>query len=858
MIDDIPPCAFPASDDLHEQELVDSQQPDNSENELDQGQDIPAMTFTEYVNLCYESNDSLEAAVDLCFNGQYSKDSFRVKIDSFPIENVSVDAAINIDACNTGCTRELQLHDDTELNLFFVNNFQRNIKSNATGFLEFNANEFSDMNDGDDNNRVRVDCREITHVLFAKSQNGLYKTYLVFPELYVQQRKEGKACVMTKEIMQRFIDNYFLVAARQCLFPASFNALHVNFAASMSDGKSSSTKDNMTAKELKAVMARLQEIAAVKNEKIFENIQFITTSFGNKSSLESFFKDGLTPKGFKSPLNGPDAFFDVGFDLVYTGEEEALTPMPALNTSFKPLVQLISHQKFDSVNPEAIKTRKFNYHFSGAFGGFMLFPGPSTSKFQKVICYSDVKRVFVANSNQFYNLKDINYTSLQIAGKSSMRQLDSIEDKLDAMGDRPHCLRFEVRVKCTDFSLDFINNLKAKIISHFSQKKHVYLLKTTTYTRYVKFLISTIRAMSEEFKKKADAHSLSAIMYMSLIASSLPSSPSLFRAKSGGKREKYISTNEAMKMLLQHQMAGSDILFIPGIFDFSESRLTCAKRLKIDYLEKLFPHLKVAKPRTNENPNKTVPPSMKQYLSESGEYERKERFRFDPMLYNTGNPTTTVYANKAKDIFARLGFSNLAVMEFLVLFFEEYFIQPLPLNFVEPEYRPTIYYISKLEVEYGAEKRLVHSSDSIKYPAFKKISMDQAYTNLLPLPGFRERSDQTKMKSYIDLSSPRWSMLGARAIYLQLFLKDDIHYDELKGFRERVLALLYCYSAIVPYSGKTSPLRLQDGYYFRGLGCTKQESYRIRKRYSGARGGGPCLDNPAILKHIVNTFVYRS
>lgn len=38
MIDDIPPCAFLANDDLHEQELVDSQQPDNSENELDQGQ----------------------------------------------------------------------------------------------------------------------------------------------------------------------------------------------------------------------------------------------------------------------------------------------------------------------------------------------------------------------------------------------------------------------------------------------------------------------------------------------------------------------------------------------------------------------------------------------------------------------------------------------------------------------------------------------------------------------------------------------------------------------------------------------------------------------------------------------------
>lgn len=84
-------------------------------------------------------------------------------------------------------------------------------------------------------------------------------------------------------------------------------------------------------------------------------------------------------------------------------------------------------------------------------------------------------------------------------------------------------------------------------------------------------LMSTIRAMSEEFKKKADAHSLSAIMYMSLIASSLPSSPSLFRAKSGGKRAKLISTNESMKMLLKHQMAGSDVLSVPGIFDFSDS-----------------------------------------------------------------------------------------------------------------------------------------------------------------------------------------------------------------------------------------------------------------------------------------------
>lgn len=138
---------------------------------------------------------------------------------------------------------------------------------------------------------------------------------------YVQQRKNGKASVITLEIMQKFIEDYILVASRQYLFPASFNGHRVNFAASMSDGKSSSTKDNMTAKDLKTVMARLQEIAIVKNEKIFENIQFITTSFCNKGSLESFFRDGLTPKGFKSSLTSPEAFYDVGFDLVYTGKE---------------------------------------------------------------------------------------------------------------------------------------------------------------------------------------------------------------------------------------------------------------------------------------------------------------------------------------------------------------------------------------------------------------------------------------------------------------------------------------------------------------------------------------------------------
>lgn len=115
-------------------------------------------------------------------------------------------------------------------------------------------------------------------------------------------------------------------------------------------------KQESQEKNLKTVMARLQKMAIVNNENFFQNIRFITTSFGNKSSLKSFFKDGLTPKGFKSPLTSPEAFYDVGFDLVYTGEESSLTPMPALNINFKPLIQLISRANFDSVSPEEIKT----------------------------------------------------------------------------------------------------------------------------------------------------------------------------------------------------------------------------------------------------------------------------------------------------------------------------------------------------------------------------------------------------------------------------------------------------------------------------------------------------------------------
>ncbi|CEP12826.1 hypothetical protein [Parasitella parasitica] len=179
-----------------------------------------------------------------------------------PLSHINLIAKIDIDAAvSTGCFEKkypsLILKAVASYNAMsptFVPDFDEILKSVYHGTMEFNLDDFKIAPDpvslddklngvGDESvtNEVElVDYNMIPHFEFARSHGPLCRTYLLFPRLYILQRKKGQNTQQSRKIyidltyVRQFINEYFLAAAKALLSLSAFNRLEVSYEFSPS------------------------------------------------------------------------------------------------------------------------------------------------------------------------------------------------------------------------------------------------------------------------------------------------------------------------------------------------------------------------------------------------------------------------------------------------------------------------------------------------------------------------------------------------------------------------------------------------------------------------------------------------
>jgi hypothetical protein len=251
------------------------------------------------------------------------------------------------------------------------------------------------------------------------------------------------------------------------------------------------------------------------------------------------------------------------------------------------------------------------------------------------------------------------------------------------------------------------------------------------------------------------------------------------------------------------------LLFLPDVFHLVNGKVTCHHRFTIDELKLLYPLLakKIFYIPKKDNPL-TNAPSNQSFLSISSSilatilppdtaYPDLHRFDYSyPMLYdNMTNIHTSSYARDAATIFKTYGFSNMAVILFFQLYFNEYFTLISPTHCTQDGRVPDFTFLSlhnDKQADTGFFNKPIHQTSRMTSSSIK------IYFNFM-LPLLEPNSTEIQVKQQIILGDrPNWRCFGTRATFLQFFSSPQFQYEELVLFHKKFLILCFLYCRFIP------------------------------------------------------------
>jgi hypothetical protein len=307
--------------------------------------------------------------------------------------------------------------------------------------------------------------------------------------------------------------------------------------------------------------------------------------------------------------------------------------------------------------------------------------------------------------------------------------------------------------------------------------------KTYDYTRYLKFKVEFLMKLNAFFVNQHNAFALTGIAIISYILSALANSPipdSIFNCVKG--------------LIQEYRCKANILLFLPDVFVLENGVPRCTIALTHGHLRSIFPAINLRDVATTHTRDRIECDTLRRILVIENEFplENLTRFRCPNARMYEDTGSTRSYASTTLNIFEKYGFSNNAVLLFYQAFFDEWFTFLSKSAFTpDATLFPNFKFLSRHQCDYQVINDCFKNPINIINTSTNSSDYTQKFLNLLPLPA-RPTEGQIPsniIKRFVKSQHKKWEQYGSRAVYLQQFLNANLNYDEIKNFRDKVLAV---------------------------------------------------------------------
>jgi hypothetical protein len=311
------------------------------------------------------------------------------------------------------------------------------------------------------------------------------------------------------------------------------------------------------------------------------------------------------------------------------------------------------------------------------------------------------------------------------------------------------------------------------------------------------------------FVNQHNAFALTGIAIISYILSALANSPipdSIFDCVKG--------------LIQKYRCKANILLFLPGVFVLENGVPRCTIALTHGHLRSIFPAIDLRDVATTHAGDRIECDTLRRILVIENEFplENLRRFRCPNSRMYEDSGATRSYASTTLNIFEKYGFSNKAVLLFYQTFFDEWFTLLSKAAFAQDvTLFPNFKFLSRHQCDYQVTNDCFKNPINIISTSTGSSDYTQKFMNLLPLPArpIEGQVPSGAIKRFVKLQYKKWEQYGSRAVYLQQFLNAKLTYDEIKHFREKLLAVHILWSRYTPIVSNQKISVNNNGHNFR-------------------------------------------
>jgi hypothetical protein len=244
----------------------------------------------------------------------------------------------------TPSTRLIPIVKKKRLALFFAPPISENIRRKDIGNYPFKIRDLDPDEDyeqkNEDDEAITIDDEEydgeydyvnlnrIPHSLFCTfgGINHPVKTHIVFPNLYIQQRREGKPmgkAYMDWNDQRTFINNIVIPAVEKVMPSACFNKLPTSYSHDTGQKIKNYSSHFLPAARIDEIVEEMRKIIKRHELLDFSSFYFVTTAFGGKQFFEKADLEILKVQDIAdgeidwSKLDSGDVLVDLGVNVLY-------------------------------------------------------------------------------------------------------------------------------------------------------------------------------------------------------------------------------------------------------------------------------------------------------------------------------------------------------------------------------------------------------------------------------------------------------------------------------------------------------------------------------------------------------------
>lgn len=293
------------------------------------------------------------------------------------------------------------------------------------------------------------------------------------------------------------------------------------------------------------------------------------------------------------------------------------------------------------------------------------------------------------------------------------------------------------------------------------------------------------------------------------------SAPKRYTLKLNGVRKHF----NLQPISIQHKKVilgkASPIFQWPEVFSLEQGLWKCNLSLDFSVIQSLYPHIQLYQRQDLQSNTEIedIKSHITQYQAQilplSSESSIASNFDF-VNWFRPQDINAQRHIDLVLNVFKSYGLSDVSVNIFACIFFKEYFSLLPESLFVHTKTRPGISALCEVdELNRQDQAKLTNEPKwNTGFNSFTK--MEIALKNLMPLPSAEATKEDVLNLIHMDKKS-KWAKFGSRSMLLQLFVDNNIGYQELKYFYARFYTLCFCYLRWIPKTDKLKICHMSQG-----------------------------------------------